>query len=133
MWRSLPGDVIEERTRLIAARKTIPRLAASAIATAAFVAVLYGISILNSWIQGAKIKPGEPFNLHNASALSLMAVFVATIAYMYFLLVKNRKPPVIFICFDCQEPFHAQPQCPACGSSHVSDIRFAEWIEDQPD
>ena len=93
-------------------------------------AVLYGISVLNGLIQGNKIKPGESFNLHNASALSLMAVFIATIAFMYFLLVKNRKPPVIFICYDCQEPFHVQPVCPACGSSNVSDIRFAEWKEE---
>ncbi len=110
--------------------KGIPKIVRSIMATAVYAAVLYGISWLNGLGQADKIKPGESFNLHNASALSLVAVFIATIAFMYFLLVKNRKPPVIFICYDCQEPFHAQAACPACGSTNVSDIRLAEWIED---
>lgn len=130
MWHRLPDDIIQERTKLLEKKQGLPRIVQSIIATAIFVAVLFGISYLNGLMQGDKIKPGENFNLHNASALSLMAVFIATIAFMYFLLVKNRKPPVIFICYDCQEPFHAQPTCSACGSANVSDIRFAEWTED---
>lgn len=130
MWHRLPDDIIQERVNALETKRGVPRVAQSIIATAVFLAVLFGISYLNGLLQGDKIKPGESFKLHNASALSLMAVFIATIAFMYFLLVKNRKPPVIFICYDCQEPFHARPSCPACGSANVSDIRFAEWIEE---
>jgi hypothetical protein len=131
MWRKLPEDAIQQRAKDIEKKPRIPRLIQSAIATVIFVTVLYGISYLNGVLQGDKIKPGQSFNLQNASALSLLAVFVATIGFMYFLLVKNRKRPVIFICYDCEEPFHAQPTCPACGSANVSDIRFAEWIEEE--
>lgn len=129
MWHRLPDDVIQERPNLPGKKPGVPRIVQSILATALFVAVLFGIAFLNGVLQGDKIKPGESFNLQNASALSLMAVFVATIAFMYFLLVKNRKPPAIYICYDCQEPFHAQATCPACGSKNISDIRFAEWIE----
>jgi|GEM_PF-3396718 len=131
MWRKIPDGVIQEIAHDIKEKKPgLPRTVQSIIATLVFMAVLYGIAHLNAILQADKIKPGESFNLHNASAFSLMAVFIATIAFMYFLLVKNRKPPVIFICYDCQEPFHAQPTCPACGSANVSDIRFAEWTEE---
>ncbi len=123
MWRRLPEDIVQERSKAFAQKKGLPRTARGILAALLFVAVLSGISYLND------VSSGKSFNLHQAPAWALICVFIATVLFMYFLLVKNRKPPVIFICYDCQEPFHAQPKCPACNSANISDIRFAEWVE----
>jgi hypothetical protein len=125
MWRRLPDNIIQERTEAFERNKGMPRIARGIFATLLFTAVLYGISHLNN-----SDKAGQTFNLQNASVLSLISIFIATVLFMYFLLVKNRKPPVIFICYDCQEPFHVRETCPACNSTNISDIRFAEWIEE---
>jgi hypothetical protein len=131
MWYRLPDNIIQERTAILQKKKGIPKTIRAILATAVFAAVLYGISFLNEVLQRntGKNNPGQSFSLQNASVPALIAIFLATAIFMYFLLVKNRKAPIIFICYDCQEPFHAQAACPACGSSNVSDIRFAEWVE----
>jgi hypothetical protein len=132
MWHRRPDTKLQEQEILAGQKKGIPRFMQAILAVLIYVAVLVGISYLNGFFPGpvSPEKQGLAFKLENASALTLVAVLIATVFFMYFLLVKNRKPLVIFICFDCQEPFHAQPSCPACGSANVSDIRLAEWIEE---
>ncbi|MBX3722721.1 MAG: hypothetical protein KF713_12840 [Turneriella sp.] len=127
MWRRLPEAVVAERAAIIARENKIPKLARALIATFVFAATLYGISYLDALWQ--RRPAAAEFNLQNASLPALLAVFAATAAFMYFLIVKNRKTPVIFICYSCEEAFHAAPTCPACSGTDVSDIRFAEWIE----
>lgn len=130
MWRRLPEDVIRDRTALIQKQKqALPRWVQAFIAVMVYAAVLCGILFLNHKIKGS----GDfSLSLQNASLTTLIAVFVATAAFMYFLMVKSRKAPVIFICYDCDEAFHIAETCPACHSSNVSDIRFAEWTEQPP-
>lgn len=127
MWRRLPDNIIHERTALIEKqKKSLPRWAQALIAFAVYVAALAGILYLNSIAQKTEFS----FSLQNASVTTLVAVFAATAAFMYFLMIKSRKPPVIFICYSCEEAFHVAAACPVCNSADVSDIRLAEWIED---
>lgn len=127
MWHRLPDTIIAERTAAIKHGNKIPKFVRALIATVIFGAALYGISYLDALWQ--RRPAAMVFNLQNASLPALLAVFAATAAFMYFLIVKNRKVPVIFICYSCEEAFHAAPTCPACSGTDVSDIRFAEWKE----
>ncbi|MFO1469588.1 MAG: hypothetical protein U1F27_00950 [Turneriella sp.] len=91
MWRKLPEAVIQQKAKDIEKKPRIPRIIQSVIATVVFVAVLYGISYLNSILQGGKNIPGASFNLQNASALSLLAVFVANIWIHLIFAVKQPQ------------------------------------------
>ena len=130
MWRRLPEDVMRDRAALIEKQKQAPpRWLQALIAVVVYAAVVCGILYLNHKIKGSA---DFSLSLQNASLTTLIAVFIATAAFMYFLMVKSRKAPVIFICYDCDEAFHIATTCPACNSGNVSDIRFAEWIEQPP-
>lgn len=128
MWRRLPEEIVRERTVLIEKQKQAPpRWLQALIALAVYAAVLFGILYWNHILKG---NADFSLNLQNASLTTLIAVFAATAVFMYFLMVKSRKAPVIFICYDCDEAFHAAASCPACNSANVSDIRFVEWLEE---
>lgn len=132
MWHRLPEDIIREKSKHFEKPPKIPRIVQTVFGTVIFLALLFAIAYFDKalgWRTGSD-KPGQGFSLHNASAAALVSVFVVTAFFMYFLLVRNRKTPVIYVCFDCEEPFHAQATCPACQSSNVIDIRLAEWRED---
>ncbi len=134
MWQSLPKEVIQQRTKEIttAKRRELPKSVAAIIATLLFIGGLFAIAYLDQHFgpRGVEIKTDQPYSLLNASLPALIAIFGATVIYMYFLFVKNRRVPVVYVCFDCQEAFHAQATCPECNSTHVSDIRLAEWVEE---
>lgn len=132
MWRRLPESAAQEIAGFIAKKPLLPRPLLALLATFLFIGAIAGILFLNNVLQtGAGKAPAQPFSLQNASLTSLIAIFAVTALFMYFLMVKNRKRPVVFVCYDCEEAFHAAAVCPACQSGNVSDIRFAEWIEDE--
>jgi len=134
MWHALPKEVIQQRTNEIAAvkRRELPKSVAAIIATLLFIGGLFAIAYLDQQFgpRAVEIKTDQPYSLQNASLPALISVFGATVIYMYFLFVKNRRVPVVYVCFDCQEAFHAQTTCPECQSARVSDIRLAEWVKD---
>ena len=135
MWHRLSDDIIQARTRLVEKKPVVPRWLQSVIAVILFGAFFYALSYLSEtygWFT-AQNKAGQALSLQNASWTTLATVFIVTVIFAYFLLIKNRKPPVIFICYDCQEAFHAAANCPECNRSNISDIRFAEWIEEAPE
>lgn len=131
MWHRLPADVIAGRDHSNEMKKSPPGFLYALIYTMIFIAALVAITYLDEalGLGTAKHQHGEAFSLKNASPLSLVLVFAATALFAYFLLVKNRPRQIVFICYDCQEAFHAAEKCPNCGSTNVSDIRFAEWRE----
>lgn len=129
MWHKLPDNILREKLASLEQKPKIPRLLQTALAMAVFFGLLCAVAWLDEAMGWRKGKQVNGFSLHNASAVALVLVFIVTAFFMYFLLVKNRKVPVIYICFDCSEAFHAQPSCPACSSTNVSDIRLVEWRE----
>lgn len=121
---------MRDRAALVEKQKQAPpRWLQALIAVVVYAAVLWGILYLNHILKGNQ---DFSLSLHNASVTTLIAVFAATAVFMYFLMVKSRRAPVIFVCYDCNEAFHAAAACPACGSVNISDIRFVEWIEEDP-
>lgn len=129
MWHKLPDDIVREKAKTFERKPKIPRLVQTILGTAVFLALLFAIAWLDETMGWRKEKQAQGFSLHNASAIALGLVFIVTVLFMYFLLVKNRKTPVIYVCFDCEEAFHARPTCPVCQGTNVSDIRLAEWKE----
>jgi hypothetical protein len=131
MWRPLSDKTVQLRENAAANKRTIPKYAAAILATTFFIVVLFVIAYFDQQFGLAAIqaKANRPYSLQSASAPALIAIFGVTVFYMYFLFVKNRRVPVVYVCYDCQEAFQAQTTCPACHSSRVADIRHAEWIE----
>jgi succinate dehydrogenase hydrophobic anchor subunit len=115
MWHKLPENIIQERIQGFEKKPGIPKLVQNILGTALFLIAVYGISVLDNSLALSRGKDSQPqgFSLQNASAVALVLIFITTAFFMYFLLVKNRKTPVIYVCMDCEEPFHAEPACPA--------------------
>lgn len=131
MWRPLSNERAKLRESAAANERTFPKFVAAFFATIIFIAALFGIAYLDQRFgsRSSMSRSDAPYSLQNASMPALLSIFGATVMFMYFLFVKNRRAPVIYICYDCQEAFHAQTTCPACKSSRVADIRNAEWVE----